>query len=389
MKNPFLATNHEYHWNSCIGPQSSELNYIDGYIESSIELANYVLENKKYGKVDTLIFPILFNARHGIELTLKFYQKTFSQCGIDTESAPQNHRLDIILSRILNAKIPDRELSKNISKLAPYITGISEIDTSGQDFRYFENKNGHQSLSNHPIINLVVVRQCLEEMKNILDETTTRLITFSQERSTKTHTTKCSRADLYHITQELPMHAEWHLSKFKKIKENIKREFNLSNNQFDNAIKKIKNQRQLGSIIGIERNPIALTGTSAIKAAHLWKEYHAFERKAFDERHINKEENLMISKKASVEKIRELIKELKIEELADLETIFYLSRNREFVEHYEEMYEKTLPSYQRSPDIFIKVHHVFAKVNFLTEIKRGISILGNPSLADSLGKVEN
>ena len=59
-------------WNACIGIQGYEENYLDGYIEAAIELADAIIEKELYGKHDTLVLPILYNARHSVELTLKF-----------------------------------------------------------------------------------------------------------------------------------------------------------------------------------------------------------------------------------------------------------------------------------------------------------------------------
>lgn len=43
----------------------------EGFLSSSIELTQSCLHNNKHKKADMLIFPILFNANHGIELYLK------------------------------------------------------------------------------------------------------------------------------------------------------------------------------------------------------------------------------------------------------------------------------------------------------------------------------
>jgi len=43
----------------------------EGYMESALELVNKCLDNNDDKKADGLIFPILFNTNHGIELYLK------------------------------------------------------------------------------------------------------------------------------------------------------------------------------------------------------------------------------------------------------------------------------------------------------------------------------
>ena len=69
---PFFKRIFDGQWNACIGRQGHEENYIDGYIEAAIELADAIFEKQLIGKRDTLVLPILYNARHAIELALRF-----------------------------------------------------------------------------------------------------------------------------------------------------------------------------------------------------------------------------------------------------------------------------------------------------------------------------
>jgi hypothetical protein len=78
-------------WNACIGRQGDEENYVDGYIEAAIELADAVIENRMYGKRDTLVMPILYNARHALELLLKFAINQLYEMGVIKDPHPKNH----------------------------------------------------------------------------------------------------------------------------------------------------------------------------------------------------------------------------------------------------------------------------------------------------------
>jgi hypothetical protein len=69
---PFFKRNTVSTWNACIGKQGSEDHYIDGYIEAALELAGAIIDKRMYEKRDTLVLPILYNARHAVELALKF-----------------------------------------------------------------------------------------------------------------------------------------------------------------------------------------------------------------------------------------------------------------------------------------------------------------------------
>jgi hypothetical protein len=55
------------------------LNLADGFLLSAIELAKQCLDNNEDKKADILIFPILTNANHGIELYLKCLNWTLNE----------------------------------------------------------------------------------------------------------------------------------------------------------------------------------------------------------------------------------------------------------------------------------------------------------------------
>jgi hypothetical protein len=69
---PFFRLPADSAWNVCIGKQGNEENYLDGYIEAAIELATAIIEKKMFAKRDTVVLPIMYNARHAVELALKF-----------------------------------------------------------------------------------------------------------------------------------------------------------------------------------------------------------------------------------------------------------------------------------------------------------------------------
>ena len=68
---PFFRLTGDTEWNACIGPQGHEENYVDGYMEAALYLSRAVLEKQLHISRDTLVLPILYNARHAIELALK------------------------------------------------------------------------------------------------------------------------------------------------------------------------------------------------------------------------------------------------------------------------------------------------------------------------------
>jgi hypothetical protein len=81
---PFLKQVFDFdtEWNACIGSQGSEESYLDGYIDAAMELADAIIEKEMYSKRDTLVLPILYNARHAVELTLKFATDRLALAGV-------------------------------------------------------------------------------------------------------------------------------------------------------------------------------------------------------------------------------------------------------------------------------------------------------------------
>ena len=79
---PFFRLTSSAEWNACVGPQSSEADYVNGYIEAAMELADAVIAKRLYDKRDTLAMPILYNARHALEIALMVQQ----QYGVELRS---------------------------------------------------------------------------------------------------------------------------------------------------------------------------------------------------------------------------------------------------------------------------------------------------------------
>ena len=88
---PFFWLPDDHEWNACIGRQGDEENYVDGYIQAAIEMASAVIEKRMYEKRDTLVMPILYSARHALELSLKFAINELYKIGVIKGVHPKNH----------------------------------------------------------------------------------------------------------------------------------------------------------------------------------------------------------------------------------------------------------------------------------------------------------
>src|SRR5882757_7713066 len=114
---PFFKRHSDATWNACIGEQGDEEYYLDGYIEAAIELASAVIDKQMLGKRDTLVLPILYNARHAVELVLKFVTDRLVKAGLIQPTGKPNHNIGEYLERLRIAAVGDEKLNKQIHAL--------------------------------------------------------------------------------------------------------------------------------------------------------------------------------------------------------------------------------------------------------------------------------
>jgi hypothetical protein len=107
---PFFRLPDDSEWNACIGRQGNEENYIDGYIEAAIELADAVIQKRMFEKRDTLVLPILYNARHAVELVLKYTIDRLVAAGVLQTAPPRNHDIQAHWQHLKDAAVGDEWL---------------------------------------------------------------------------------------------------------------------------------------------------------------------------------------------------------------------------------------------------------------------------------------
>jgi hypothetical protein len=106
------------------------LNLADGFLLSSIELARHCLLNNDDKRADILIFPILSNANHGIELYLKAILWTLNRLSNLEQKIEGKHNIkqifETIRARIKTYKgqISIKEFDKLTIELKNYINEL-------------------------------------------------------------------------------------------------------------------------------------------------------------------------------------------------------------------------------------------------------------------------
>lgn len=387
FSDPFFTLIDDGEWNACIGDQGYEENYVDGYMEAALELVSSVIDKRQYGKRDTLAMPILYNGRHAIELTLKYVIDRLCKAGVIQAPHPKNHDIKSHWTLLASTPLGDTRLSELVSQLLPFVDSLHGIDEDGQQLRYAETQGGQRSLEGKAICNLEVIRASLQALNQILMAMKYRVLELIDERATGTMTTKFSRRDLMQIVMMLPPRDRWTEPEFDTAKAAIMARFGIGSRQFSAAVDIIKNHREMGGLIGIEFNLAHLTDEHARQLIDEWSKVHPLHPAVeiictdYFDRDWDKMRKDIERAQAANEAVLRLLSPA---EIADLETVYYIGRERIFCEHYERQIQVTLEKYRLRTDNKPQVAHLMAKTNLLHEVAQGMDILGRRRLAAEL-----
>jgi hypothetical protein len=389
---PFFKRYHGSTWNACIGEQGDEENYLDGYIEAAMELSGLVIDKQLYAKRDTLILPILYNARHAVELLLKFVTARLVDAELMPEGGSPHHDIKTYFDRIEAANLGDEKLSKTIRRLKPFVESLSRIDDDGQELRYHVNRFDDPSLADYSLANLEVIRTSLTELSEIISVLKNRVICFVRERGTGLFTKRCSRRDLVTIAQLIPRRDSWRSALFDQQKSVVKSRFKLSNREFSDALNAIQTSRETKAIIGLETELLHLSDDDIVWFAEQWRRVHPASEEVsriwgpgdFDEAFF---EAMAARDAIRNEVISEIEKRITGDKLAEIEAIYYLGRDGIYSEHYEKRIDQAKREHAAEKDAKAEIMHLIDKTNFLRSVRLAAPKLGRLALVERLAKL--
>lgn len=387
---PFFKMIPDGEWNAAVGRQGHEENYVDGFIEAAIELTESILQKKLYGQRDTLILPILYNARHGLELSLKFATQKLVAAGIiKDDNRELSHDIAAYWNHLDASAVGDQKFAALIKAIKIYVDSLAQVDSDGQELRYPTNRDGKPSLDQFAIINFRLMRISLHRLQNLLTELKYRTLSLVDEHATGTFTACCSRSDLLEIARALPPRVDWDKEYFDERKAEITKRFGLGSRQFSLALKKLQECREMKGIIGVETPLLHISDETILWVISEWRKVHP--KRDPDE----KDEGLAYFDLARIEKllenddveraaIKEVANRLSPPELADLEVLFYLSREMHYCEEYEPWVPRKLAEHAVANDGAGEVQHLLRKTNFLVCVSQSAKKLGRLRLAEAL-----
>lgn len=390
MTDPFFQIINDGHWNACVGVQGSEINYVEGYLDAARLLADMLVEQEMLGKRDTLVMPILYNARHGLELALKYaVHELQSMELVQRPEGRVHHHILRYWGHISDANVPDRVVREIVAELEAYAASLSRIDEDGQELRYFNTTDNRRSLANQSVVHLLLIRESVTRLSTMLGELTERLAVMREQHPTGTRTTRCSRLDLEEIVGMVGPHATWIQDDFLERKAEIMARFALTKKAFSNAIDAIRGSRELAAQIGIETELLHLSDDKTVWLVQQWLEVYPTQPEGDNSvlvrpRKIGLEE--IERHAAAVRRLAQAVSaEMTVEEFAEAETIFYIGRNRDYGEYHNAFLEDLIRQYSLEKDRRLeKIDHVVSKINFLDGLLSGLRRVGRPSLSARL-----
>lgn len=385
MTDPFFEIIHDGLWNACVGVEGSEMNYVEGYLDAAAIIADRLVAEEMMGKRDTLVMPILYNARHGLELAMKYVVAKLVELGlVHRPEGRANHHILRYWQHLRDAEVADRVVRELVDSLEPYVKSLSRIDVDGQQLRYFATGAGERSLGQQSVVHLLLVRDSVARLRQILGDLTDRVAIILDEYPTGTRTTRCSRPDLSEIVNMVGAHATWAHDDFLERRDRVMERFSLTKKAFSNALDAVRTSRELASRIGLEHQLVHVEDEKAIRLAERWLQTNP----------PANDDGRLVGSRGGVDlegialqapSVKNLVAvaegALTLEEFADIETIFYIGRNGEFGEYYEMMVAETVQAHRldharRSE----RIYHIMSKLNFVEGLVSGLGRVGRPSL---------
>ncbi|BBF42402.1 putative orphan protein [Lachnospiraceae bacterium KM106-2] len=246
---------------ACVGDNGGTDNNI---IKEGFKNSVYILINEVYkGKSeDELIYPIIYNARHSIELSLKIIiNKIFKICKIKNKhfnftekESLFTHNIERLDKTIKDYYSIDKRIRNPYEDISPYLKDYF-IDKDGDAFKYESNKDGllHMRAQGISSISIDIFKEKYKIIMSGLDRLIYELDYLYTEYSIGTFTQKLSREDLSTIAKSLPERNNWSDSEFPNIKKKIIKKYEISSNELSKALDIIQNNREFSVNIKLEQ----------------------------------------------------------------------------------------------------------------------------------------
>lgn len=264
-------------YNACVGDNGGFYMraYVKGYKEAVEILLEKVLAERCL--LDSLVYPIIYNARHYIELSLKasienlqyINQILGNKCDLIKTKTHQISHLWDIEKDLSSVEVRYKDV---ILKLEEFVLDYSDMDDSAETFRFPKDHNGEFHLKTQGCINLEAFAKRFSKMSEVFDALSWKDNFLVNEYRVSTVVEGCSRATIESIAKELPQ-KPWNNDTVDALTKHLIEKYGLSLEQFLKIVKKIETHREFASLIGME---IPLDGLSVDRFSFFIQEYQSF-----------------------------------------------------------------------------------------------------------------
>lgn len=393
MDNPF-----EFHEEdaiiACVGENGGTTDEdIRNGFKRTVELLTESLKDGQEVE-DLLVYPIVYNARHSIELSLKIVIKMLWEIegkkGIKYSDEIIAERKKTIHTHNIEELYKMACENKNIDRRIPaYFENIEDMirfyyfDEEGDAFKYELNKENQPHMIKNKIshISIVLLETEFKEVMEKFDELIYFLRNCMDEYSLGTFTKNLSRTDIWDISKRLPDYEEWRTEKFREIKEKIKQEYHLGSKEFSEAVNLIKKNRFFSENIGCEKIFGTITQEELKEYASLVKYY--FEKNKFKEGNVT-EWYKLDGVQQNAEILKKYLSNSSMETLNTLLCFYDMSNSSLAVEKLEDVYEYIVGSSFDEMYIIRKLKQKNACLRIINGMKKCGQVTYAKQLQDAL-----
>lgn len=229
---------------ACVGENGGTDNFdIREGFKSSVEIMIKAVENGAYE--DTMIYPVVYNVRHSIELSMKivieyllhiydFRKVSFSQ---EDKKKIYTHDIETLDAIIQKYYLFDHRIKEKYDKVQPYLKDYY-FDKKGDVFKYESDHKGNPHLIKLGIssISYDVLKRKYNEMMNLFDNLIFEVTYLCREYSMGTFTKHLSREDIRDIAKGLPLRKNWCNDEFSIVREEIKQKYSIGSKELSDAL---------------------------------------------------------------------------------------------------------------------------------------------------------
>lgn len=281
-ENDTFKTDNPDFLNACVGQNGYNgiYSYELGFGTATEILLEHVKNNS--GLVDALVYPIVFSARHKIELFLKTIIEKFAritdmkQTGARTNIRTHTHDLKILWETAEELSSVDVRFSESIELLKPFVEDYFSVDLTGETFRYpFASSSNEHHLEDLSCINLYTFENRFKQLSLIAEYIHRQLDSITEEYSLGTHTPQLSREQLESIALSLPPRNEWGSDEFIKLRDKFTENLNISRKNYSAALEKIQTHSEFARHIGLTCEKSGIKKANIEFYINTLNEYHS------------------------------------------------------------------------------------------------------------------